>query len=301
MYRRKTSSQAYKKCRDLVEKGRSELEMGAPRRYISRTWLRKMEILSTCPIDNRELCCPHCVPKFYSNQSKSKSGDRDTKMEVDEMDTAKSGIEERAVVVSVPCWEELTKLYHGGPVVDGENHTCSQCQLPLIQRKEYREISTLDTEALRTAKPEDPYYLIHTDWIRFWKKWATEGAPRPGPICNNCLVEEDGKTPKKGLEKVHDFRGLRKPVWDRFVAVYGGGPPIIRKVVDIYSPPWEQADQSAPPNSTELSTASSISTTSTTSTTSGDSDSRQEMALPDSTSRQSPRESNHESGDSNSR
>ncbi len=34
-----------------------------------------------------------------------------------------------------------------------------------------------------------------------------------------------------------DYRGVNEFVWEAYWRIYGGGPAIVRKVMDIYSPP----------------------------------------------------------------
>jgi len=70
------------------------------------------------------------------------------------------------------------------------------------------------------------------DWREFIN--GTRMEP-PGEICNNILLE-DG-VPKKNLKlKVH-YRGINAEVWNYFFNIYGGGPPIIRRTMDIYDEP----------------------------------------------------------------
>jgi hypothetical protein len=46
-------------------------------------------------------------------------------------------------------------------------------------------------------------------------------------------------TPKPGLKRGVDYRGVTKEVWDYFVSIYSGGPTITRKRIDIYDPPYK--------------------------------------------------------------
>ena len=55
----------------------------------------------------------------------------------------------------------------------------------------------------------------------------------PGPISNDDLF--DGKHRlKKGLKKVEHYRGVNKQVWETYLQIYGGGPVIERRYLDIY-------------------------------------------------------------------
>lgn len=63
----------------------------------------------------------------------------------------------------------------------------------------------------------------------------------PGPISNDSLFEkestkgDDVLRVRKGLLLNVDYRGVPKEVWQIFHRMYGGGPPIVREDLDIYS------------------------------------------------------------------
>ncbi|KAA6400696.1 MAG: hypothetical protein EZS28_003777 [Streblomastix strix] len=55
----------------------------------------------------------------------------------------------------------------------------------------------------------------------------------PGPITNNKLLESDNVTPVPELTH-RDYRGVNKEMWDFLFQIYGGGPEIKRRTLDIY-------------------------------------------------------------------
>ncbi|GKT25964.1 hypothetical protein ADUPG1_013199 [Aduncisulcus paluster] len=86
----------------------------------------------------------------------------------------------------------------------------------------------------------DKWYIIDEHWLDEWRTFVasdSQSAP-PGPISNEHLVEKDG-TPKKNKRKLYDYRGVSGQVWRLFARIYGGGPAIVRPVIDLYSPPLD--------------------------------------------------------------
>ncbi len=61
------------------------------------------------------------------------------------------------------------------------------------------------------------------------------GALPPGPISNHLLLKQNGD-PIQNLRpgRVGHYRGINSRVWDVFVGIYGGGPLLIRRTLDIY-------------------------------------------------------------------
>jgi len=79
-------------------------------------------------------------------------------------------------------------------------------------------------------------YIISSKWLREWRSFVGVGRPSaqtidrpPSPINNMDLFELDGSL-RSGLREgvQHDYFILEQPMWDFFVQVYGGGPPILR-------------------------------------------------------------------------
>ena len=64
------------------------------------------------------------------------------------------------------------------------------------------------------------------------------GVLPPGPISNQDLFEkrfEKEYIIKKNLSLNSEYRGVNREVWDLISKIYGGGPPIIREQLNIYS------------------------------------------------------------------
>jgi len=79
-------------------------------------------------------------------------------------------------------------------------------------------------------------FIISSRWLREWRSFVGVGRPcaetvvrPPGPINNNDLFELDG-TLRVGLrEGVQlDYHVLEPPLYEQYLQVYGGGPPILR-------------------------------------------------------------------------
>ena len=68
---------------------------------------------------------------------------------------------------------------------------------------------------------------------------ATDGSGRgvlpPGPISNHVLLKQNGE-PIQNLKpgRVGHYRGINYKVWNVFVTIYGGGPLLRRKFLNIY-------------------------------------------------------------------
>lgn len=79
-------------------------------------------------------------------------------------------------------------------------------------------------------------YIISSKWLRDWRSFvgvarvsrSTRDRP-PSPINNTDLFDLDGSI-REGLQEgvQHDYHVLEQPMWDLFVQIYGGGPPILR-------------------------------------------------------------------------
>lgn len=79
-------------------------------------------------------------------------------------------------------------------------------------------------------------YIISSRWLREWRSFVGVGRPSmgtrdrpPSPINNMDLFELDGCL-RPGLKEgvQHDYHIMEQPMWDLFLQVYGGGPPILR-------------------------------------------------------------------------
>lgn len=79
-------------------------------------------------------------------------------------------------------------------------------------------------------------FIISSKWLRCWRSFVGVGRPNaetkdrpPAPINNTDLFEIDGSL-RTGLQEglQHDYQILEQPMWELFLQVYGGGPPILR-------------------------------------------------------------------------
>lgn len=79
-------------------------------------------------------------------------------------------------------------------------------------------------------------FIISSKWLREWRSFVGVGRPTtdtvarpPGPIYNNDLFELDGSLRVGLREGVQlDYHVLEPPLWEQYLQVYGGGPPILR-------------------------------------------------------------------------
>jgi hypothetical protein len=79
---------------------------------------------------------------------------------------------------------------------------------------EKRMICARDLITPEIFKTDGSWYLINAEWLKIWKAYIFNkptkksivnevvGVLPPGPISNDKLLLSDGKTPRKGLEKV---------------------------------------------------------------------------------------------------
>jgi len=77
------------------------------------------------------------------------------------------------------------------------------------------------------------WFIIDCTWYNKWKKYITGAAPRPGPVDNSALLTDNG-LPKKGLVVSQQYIAVKPGVWEPIFAMYGGGPVIKRRTMDIY-------------------------------------------------------------------
>jgi len=189
--------------------------------YISRYWLKKVEVLGRPePIDNRDLCCEHGMPLPIPHNGGS-----------------------RAITVSRSGWDRLFAEYGGGPIVDTcSGGHCEPCELPFIRRQEKARIQRVDEIASRQST-DDPFYLIHSPWLQQWRAFVMTGGPRPGPITNHLLLQPDGATVLPNLKRGEHYRALHGLVWQELWQIYGGGPVIRRPTLDIYGANQQQQQQ----------------------------------------------------------
>ncbi|OMJ92932.1 hypothetical protein SteCoe_4141 [Stentor coeruleus] len=129
-------------------------------------------------------------------------------------------------------------------LLSNPEHTSKQeiHELHLRRQSELQTISELDKN-----EAQGVFYLIHANWITKWKEFVFNknqnpgfqaGALPPGPITNHLLFEDsECKVLKLKLKAAMDYRGLNEKVWQAYHRIYGGGPMIVRKRLNIYDEP----------------------------------------------------------------
>jgi hypothetical protein len=86
-------------------------------------------------------------------------------------------------------------------------------------------------------------YIVSAAWINNWKKFVqSDAGVHPGPVDNSVLLDRDQR-PLRNLFRGNDYRGVNQKIWEHWVKIYGGGPEIPRKSVDIYE---DDGDPAAP-------------------------------------------------------
>lgn len=107
-----------------------------------------------------------------------------------------------------------------------------------LERKKNQEKRNLESKEVlnldSTEKPEgEPWFIVNENWLQAWRLYIAGIEQTLEPISNHELLDEDG-LPKEGLRKVEHYRGVNRLVWEYFVKLYGGGPEIKRKTINIY-------------------------------------------------------------------
>lgn len=101
------------------------------------------------------------------------------------------------------------------------------------RRKEEEEVMGLDTS---TIDEGDFWYLIETSWLVQWNNFKSGGSQiPPGPITNNRLFKGATGKLRDNLTRVAHYRGVNERVWNYFYGIYGGGPVLKRRTINIYN------------------------------------------------------------------
>eukprot|EP01121_Diplochlamys_sp_Union-15-3_P022501 TRINITY_DN9604_c0_g1_i1.p1 TRINITY_DN9604_c0_g1~~TRINITY_DN9604_c0_g1_i1.p1 ORF type:complete len:781 (-),score=104.18 TRINITY_DN9604_c0_g1_i1:57-2399(-) len=175
--------------------------------YVSKYWYQKwLSLENPGPITNDEIICPHMRVKQEFKES----------------------IKSRVVALSEQAFYLLYQNYGGHKLESIE--PCEICLRRIVEKKRIKE---LDRTTISTG---EFWYLLSQDWLLTWQGFikGTRDLP-PAAVSNYLLLQPDG-TPKEGLKRNEHYRGVTKEVWEYFISQYGGGPPIIRSTIEIYSP-----------------------------------------------------------------
>eukprot|EP00397_Hematodinium_sp_SG-2012_P037392 GEMP01040520.1.p1 GENE.GEMP01040520.1~~GEMP01040520.1.p1 ORF type:complete len:335 (+),score=65.83 GEMP01040520.1:73-1077(+) len=124
-----------------------------------------------------------------------------------------------------------------------------QRQFCQMRRKEERQkVEEIEQELLRPTKlwwlPGAFAYIISSEWMRDWRAFVGVGhsqRPRqrpPGPVNNSDLLGLEGNVrPNLKAGILNDYLVVEPPLWEFYLLVYSGGPPILR-----YNPNGQQPD-----------------------------------------------------------
>ncbi|RIA91954.1 hypothetical protein C1645_766206 [Glomus cerebriforme] len=190
-----------------------------PSYFISRLWFNRWHFMTTPgPITNYDFICPHgsVNTKRYPRL--------------------------RDMVVKVPfsIYNTFVNKYgtDGSLPLFSADHTsgCINCEreerkLEQRRRKEDDDIRKIDTNSINRG---EYWFLISATWLLNWHYFKS-GGPPPGPIDNYHFLHEDG-SPKHGMKRGSDYRGVNEKVWSYFEHTYGGGPICVRGTIDLYAP-----------------------------------------------------------------
>lgn len=100
------------------------------------------------------------------------------------------------------------------------------------RRKEETEVMALDTSHIGDG---ECWHLIDSMWLQQWNDFKS-GGPVPGPISNQRLFKNNGsKVPRDNLVRGEHYRGVNERVWNYLYGIYGGGPVIKRRTINIYA------------------------------------------------------------------
>jgi len=125
----------------------------------------------------------------------------------------------------------------------------SEVEIDELSRRRKAELEMLTTKD--SVEISDVFYLINCNWISEWKSFIFNksslneeqispnekiGTLPPGPISNNELFStpEDPRELIQGLKKAVNYRGVNEQVWFTYFKIYGGGPVIARRTLNLY-------------------------------------------------------------------
>jgi len=152
-----------------------------------------------------------------------------------------------------------TSSANGSNSNENTNHTTSNMDIAIMvpvicdkcvdksvlrrrRKKEKKEIQLIDAQC--KSSEDEPWYLISEKWLNNWRKFINDDdTSPPGEVTNSDLVDSNG-VPFPNLRPKKNYRAVTKEVWDYFINIYGGGPPVIRKIVDIYTSPVKPDEES---------------------------------------------------------
>ncbi len=197
---------------------------GAATYFVSRNWfLRYKTLACPGPVSNADILCDHGAVK---NDLAGKA-------------------RQLAVALTARQYEALALAYGAAEPPLRAVTPCAECReeakaLAARRKREHDKIQKVDTVALPSG--EGVWYIMSEVWLARWRHFirnegVTDGTGRgilpPGPIDNARLLGKNGR-PLPNLQPIIHYRGVNANVWEFLSKIYGGGPPLRRKEIDIY-------------------------------------------------------------------
>lgn len=154
------------------------------------------------------------------------------------------------------------------PTFFNNSSQITQNELAMIEKRRSKEKSIVCKKDSNYPEDIQLWYLIDAEWLKDWKSFVGNkkckssngarmckneevGILEPGPISNVKLITADAARklqsnnpeykdiipePKPNLKRGENYRGVNQDVWRILSNIYGGGPTLVRKELDIYSP-----------------------------------------------------------------
>jgi len=135
---------------------------------------------------------------------------------------------------------------------------CSSCSDDF----EARRCEEKEFAARHDSEKSSVWYIVDIHWLESWRHFVNGRAGPPGPIDNTRLVTRESVETLR--EPVKDYRAVNDAMWNFFEQVYGGGPVLRRRTVNLYSHPAQDPGEDAnhlfaPPPSPEKRRKSNLS------------------------------------------
>lgn len=133
---------------------------------------------------------------------------------------------------------ELGAGSEGGYGILKDPVVCKKCieEAEVLKRRRFDEgkaIQELDSSSIAEG---ESWYLIDSNWLHQWNSFKTGVQPPPGPISNSRLFKSGNLgVLRDNLSRGIHYRGVNEKVWNYFLGIYGGGPPIKRSTINIYN------------------------------------------------------------------
>lgn len=190
--------------------------------YLSKVWLNNW--LTMCdpgPLDHWQLVCPHGLLRPQADDINYTELLHPTPLPVFDHFVCKYGL----------ASEDQEAI----PKPIDSLQVCPSCQeeerkLETRRAKEARAIEALDSPSIGTGQH---WYLISAAWLQTWIRFKSGLSGPPGPVDNKVLLDSSGQ-PRPNLSRSIHYRGVNERVWSYLHGIYGGGPMIRSKVLNIY-------------------------------------------------------------------